>query len=486
MKQISNTIRHSIIPHFVIIFSYSIIMSTDQSRSNPRSNPRSKRSSTEAETAASQLGAEPTAKRARASSQLGPTPAAAKTAAVAPASKTAAAKRAAAKTAAAKTAAAKTAAKRAKAAASLTPSTVVDPAKLAGWLLPPKQCKESESNKILLFKLSQKYIGELIDEAPLIDLGTILGPGVYTWVIIVNPDGSGHRIYLKQSFSVQEFGSKHADILHSICLENGYTQCIIANHAGELKVHRDGTATANLLSGTYMKKFFKGLQENKEMLEAFKPLAIEFISGELKNSFNGFEKGLSVIINDDMVTGKTTVNMPDPTFIIEKLSNERLHRLIYDSFVRPDDIKIYAFETVAECDDAKGQILKSEDYHPSLLTAKNVTSMIPTYNPAIGEAASKAAADRSATLGSAMPVSATSGPAMLESATSGSGAAAEMGESRGPSSGGALITRRHRLRGRTRKIKRKRTTTKKKNKRNKRSNKRKKETIKGTLNIRNK
>lgn len=370
----------------------------------------------------------------------------------------------------------------ASAAASLPPRTVVKPAGLASWLLPPKQCKESESEKILLFKLSQKYIGQLNDEAILIEEGE-LKPGVYTWVIIEDPVTGEYRPYLKLSLSVQEIGTKHRDILHSICLKNRYEQCIITNYAGELEVHLDRTVTANLLSGTYMANFFEGI-EKKKMLKAFKPRAIAFISEVLKKSFT-FEGAPTVIIDDDMVTGKNTVDMPDPTIITKPLSNEHLYRLIYDSFVSPDDIKIYAFNNVADCDAAKGQILnpksvkgqilKSRIPHANLLTRDNVTSMIPTYTPA-AEAAAKVASEAAAEVAAKVAAdrSAAPGAAMLESATPGSGAA-EMG---GPGSasigGGALITRRHRLRGRTRKIKRKRTTTKKKIKRNKRSNKRKK------------
>ena len=349
-------------------------------------------------------------------------------------------------------------------------SVTAAPPKKPPYLLPPKQCMISENGLLLIFVLSQKYIKELNDKEQPIENGQ-LDPGVYTWVIILNQDGGGYQIYLKRSYNVQEFASKHKDI------ETCIGKCKV-KFAGELKVSEGGGGgEANLLSGSFTGKTMKSMMKDKDtgILEAFQGEASRVVKDMLKQSF-----GLDISV-DTSGTGDT--------FITRGLSNRDLHRFIYDSITRPKDIKIYGFDDIVKCNGAKAGIIKGENTNDvSRLTVENVTSRIPTYNhaAAAAEAAAEAAASGSAPSGSAPsgsapsgsapPISAMSGPDMSGPAMLGSGAAEMSGSGSGYTGirGGALITRRHRLRGRTRKIKRKRTTTKKKIKRNKRSNKRKK------------
>uniref|UniRef100_A0A6C0BSK0 Uncharacterized protein n=1 Tax=viral metagenome TaxID=1070528 RepID=A0A6C0BSK0_9ZZZZ len=357
-----------------------------------------------------------------------------------------------------------------------TKATTETPAPLKQpYILPPKQCKENEHGKFLIFRFSQPYMKKLNDEEPLIQ-GPLpekrnLPPGVYTWVIIFNPSLDRRRIYLKRSPNVQEIASKHKDIVTSI--KEQYK----VEFAGELQVYEGGSGKANkanLLSGTFTRKLM-GDAVNAGKLPEFQADADGAIRAMLGQSFD--------LDNVDVDTSGT-----GDTLITGGLSDHDLQRFIRDSIEKPAEIKIYGFDTFAECNAVKGELLKSGKDNDKLLTAKSAV----TYNHAA--AAAEAAADRYATIGSATSGSATSGsatigpatigPATSRSATSGSatirpaasgaGAATEMSRSEGASIGGAFITRRHRLRGRTRKIKRKRTTTKKKNKRNKRSNKRKK------------
>lgn len=341
------------------------------------------------------------------------------------------------------------------------------------YLIPPKQCMISENGLLLIFVLSQKYIKELTDKEQPIEEGP-LKPGVYTWVIILNQDGKP-RIYLKPSPNVQEFVSKHVDIV--TCIKERGEQCNVA-FAGELEVFdEDYSINVNLLSGSYMEKEMKEASKDRTTLKKFKADADTAIRGMLGAFFSTH----TVNEVDTSGTGKT--------FITRGLSNHDLNSFISDAIKRPEDIKIYWFgkDSKAQCDmlrtilnqkfirkkfskkdikdyDVKADIkafeeakrISIEEYNGQLVVIKDEDaeggySLNQDYTTAVAAAvdAAAAVAAASAEMDKSDPRSAIMG-------------------------GGALITRRHRLRGRTRKIKRKRTTTKKKIKRNKRSNKRKK------------
>jgi len=426
-------------------------METDQSGSNPRSNPLSKRSLkgvvNESNPAASQLGAEQAnTKRAKPEAMR--------------------AEPAASATAAATAAATATKASTMGAAAApshLGPTTASAPKQ--PYLIPPKQCMISENGLLLIFVLSQEYIKELTDKEQPIEKGP-LEPGVYTWVIISNQDGSAPRIYLKPSPNVQEFVSKHVDIV--TCIKERGEQCNVA-FAGELEVFDNDSINVNLLSGSFMEKKMKEVsQDRTTTLEEFEADADTAIRGMLGAFFSTH----TVNEVDTSGTGKT--------FITRGLSNHDLNSFISDAIKRPEDIKIYWFgqDSKDECD--RLRTILNQKFKKGI--KKGIKKGVK-YD--VEKAKKKFEKDKRISIeeynGQLVVIKDDEGrgyslnPEYATAISSGAGvASAEMG---GPGSaimGGALITRRHRLRGRTRKIKRKRTTTKKKIKRNKRSNKRKK------------